>query len=93
MCNYELSFEFVIGYKRVLFHNDILVGREMLVSLSHRPRLSYTEAVLHEAIRMYPIVPLALPRATSCDVDLRKFLDPSSAGPQYILDMVSSRFL
>ena len=72
-------------YKHVLFHNGIFVGREMLVSLSHRPRLSYTEAVLHEAMRMYPIAPLALPRATSCDVDIRK------CPPQYILNSGSSR--
>ena len=47
-------------------------GRDQPVGLSHRPRLPYTEAVLHEAMRIFPVAPLALPRATSCDVEIRK---------------------
>ena len=50
---------------------ELLTGRKQRVSLAHRENLPYTEAVLHEAMRIYPVAPLALPRETSCDVELR----------------------
>ena len=87
------------SYAEMFPFDDVIMtfaGQERLVSLSDKSRLSYTEAVLHEAMRLYPIVPLAVPRATSCDVEIRKFLNHSSKSPESMLSCfvtVSSLFL
>ena len=60
----------------------VLPGRERLVSLSDRAHLPYTEAVFREAMRIFPVLPMAFPRATSCDVEIRKFLNPKNGGSQ-----------
>ena len=62
----------------------VLPGRERLVSLSDRAHLPYTEAVFREAMRIFPVLPMAFPGATSCDVEIRKFLKPKNGGSQYI---------
>lgn len=51
--------------------NDAVGDSE--IGMHHRSQLPYTEAVLHEALRMYPAGPLGVPRATSCDVTLRDY--------------------
>jgi len=40
------------------------------ISYEDRRRLPYTEAVILEAMRLAPVVPLALPRFTEVDVDV-----------------------
>ena len=62
----------------------VLPGQERMVSLSDRPHLPYTEAVFRETMRMFPVLPVGFPRATSCDVEIRKFLNPTNVGSQYI---------
>ena len=57
-----------------LIHRYFILGRDQPVGLSHRPHLPYTEAFCTEVMRIYPITPLGIPRATSCDVDIRKLL-------------------
>ena len=61
-------------------------GQERFVGLSDRTKMPYTEAVLREAMRMFPVLPLGFPRATSCDVDIGKFLNLPSTVPQFILN-------
>ena len=40
--------------------------------ISHRPELSYTEAVLHESMRLASVAPTGIPHFTSCDTTIGK---------------------
>ena len=51
----------------------LFVGQDGMIKLSDRARLPYTEAVLHETLRMRPVAPLGLPHTTACDTKLRKY--------------------
>ena len=46
-------------------------GADQPIRLTHRPQLLYTEAVIQEAMRLLPVSPLSVPRATHCDVEIR----------------------
>ncbi|KAL5004704.1 hypothetical protein ScPMuIL_018160 [Solemya velum] len=46
---------------------DRVVGKERPPQLADRPRLSYTEAVLHESMRLGTAVPLGLIHTTTCN--------------------------
>ncbi|XP_066271771.1 cytochrome P450 2J4-like [Branchiostoma lanceolatum] len=49
---------------------DSVVGRDTVLSIIHRSQLPYTEAVITEIMRIKPVAPLGLPRATSNDTNL-----------------------
>ena len=51
---------------------DRIVGRDRLPSLDDREKLTYTTATLYEVMRYSTIVPLAVPHATSTDVQIGK---------------------
>ena len=40
------------------------------MTLEHRSHLNYTDAFLHEVLRMQPIAPLAMPHTTTCDTSV-----------------------
>ena len=50
----------------------LLVGMDRMIKLSDRRQLPYTEAVIFETLRMFPVAPVGLPHTTSCDTTLRK---------------------
>ena len=54
---------------------DIIViiftqGMEHLPKLCHRSDLSYTEAVLHESMRLSSVVPTGVAHKTTCDTSI-----------------------
>ncbi|KAF9239603.1 cytochrome P450 [Melanogaster broomeanus] len=53
--------------KRAQAEIDTVVGTDRLPHFDDRPSLPYVEAVLRETLRMYPVVPLGLPHATTTD--------------------------
>lgn len=55
---------------------DRIVGRDRLPSLNDREKLTYTTATLYEVMRYSTIVPLAVPHATSCDVQIGGYTIP-----------------
>ena len=55
---------------RVQAELDAVVGRHTLVNLSHRPSLSYTDAVLTEITRLGQVGPLASTRCPNVDVQI-----------------------
>jgi hypothetical protein len=56
----------------ILLH---LVGRDRLPGVADRPNLSYTEAVLHESMRLASILPNGLIHQASCDSEVCKWSD------------------
>ena len=46
----------------------IIGSRE--IKLSDRPNLPYTEAVLHEAMRLRTVAPLSIPHTTTCETNI-----------------------
>ncbi|XP_078699158.1 steroid 17-alpha-hydroxylase/17,20 lyase-like [Branchiostoma floridae x Branchiostoma belcheri] len=55
---------------------DSVVGRDRLPELSDREATPYTEATIHEVMRMGSVTPTSLPRATSVDTTLRGYHIP-----------------
>ncbi|KAF9244244.1 cytochrome P450 [Melanogaster broomeanus] len=53
--------------KRAQAEIDDVIGMDRLPNFDDRLSLPYVEAVLRETMRMYPIVPLAVPHATVSD--------------------------
>ena len=49
------------------------LGFDELPSLRHRSELSYTEAVLHESMRLSSIVPTGIPHMTTCDTSVGQY--------------------
>ena len=49
---------------------DMVVGPDELPKLCHRPQLSYTEAVLHESMRLSSIIPTGVLHQTTCDTSV-----------------------
>ncbi|KAK6186253.1 hypothetical protein SNE40_008324 [Patella caerulea] len=45
-------------------------------TLNDRERLPYTEAVLHESMRLCPVAPLGLPHSTRCDTTIGEYEIP-----------------
>lgn len=52
---------------------DRVVGPAELPSLRHRSELSYTEAVLHESMRLSSIAPTGIPHMTTCDTSVGSY--------------------
>ncbi|KAF9233443.1 cytochrome P450 [Melanogaster broomeanus] len=53
--------------KRAQAEIDTVVGTDRLPHFDDRPYLPYIEAILRETLRMYPVVPLGVPHATTTD--------------------------
>ncbi|XP_063056859.1 cytochrome P450 2J6-like [Engraulis encrasicolus] len=67
-----------------------VIGNSRLPSMADRPNMPYTDAVLHEIQRLGNIVPLALPRNTTKDVQLNGYHIPK--GTQVIPNLTSVLF-
>ena len=52
-------------------------GFNDLPRISHRPSLGYTEAVLHESMRLSSVVPTGVAHYTMCDSSICKFYSES----------------
>jgi len=63
--------------ERVQKEIDSVVSRDRLPSLSDKPKLPYTEAVMFEVMRVRTIGPLSVPRATLCDTEVAGYKIPS----------------
>ncbi|KAG9092434.1 hypothetical protein FS749_015754 [Ceratobasidium sp. UAMH 11750] len=58
---------------------DRVIGRDRLPTVHDRGSLPYVEAVLQEAMRYYPVVPLCIPHSTDRDIEFRGYLIPKGA--------------
>ena len=48
-------------------------GFDDLPRMSHRPNLAYTEAVLHESMRLGTVAPTGVFHRTMCDTSVGRF--------------------
>ena len=48
------------------------VGKDRLPCMADRPDLGYTEAVLHESMRLSSVLSGGVSHATSCDAEIGK---------------------
>ncbi|XP_060566927.1 steroid 17-alpha-hydroxylase/17,20 lyase-like [Ruditapes philippinarum] len=55
---------------------DNVVGRDRLPGVADRPNLAYTEAVLHESMRLSSVAPLGIFHQASCDTEVAGFKIP-----------------
>ncbi|WAR13174.1 CP17A-like protein [Mya arenaria] len=55
---------------------DRVVGRDRLPGLSDRPDLAYTEAVLHESMRIATVAPTGVWHETLCDTSIGSYKIP-----------------
>ena len=53
--------------------NLIFLGFNDLPRMSHRPNLGYTEAALHESMRLGSVAPTGVPHYTMCDSSIGKY--------------------
>jgi cytochrome P450 len=53
-----------------------VIGNSRYPSLNDKPNLPYTEAVLHEVLRMGCIVPLSIPHGLNTDLKYKDFIIP-----------------
>ncbi|XP_066305363.1 cytochrome P450 2U1-like [Branchiostoma lanceolatum] len=72
--------------KKVQEELDAVVG-ESLPTLSHRAQLPYVNACLLEVMRIRPLLPVALPHATTQDVKVRDYDIPK--GTQVLVNLYS----
>ncbi|MBN3322470.1 CP2R1 hydroxylase, partial [Atractosteus spatula] len=69
---------------------DSVVGKSKLPSLDNKPKMPFTEAVLHEVLRFCNIAPLGIFRATSEDAVVRGYSIPR--GTTVITNLYSVHF-
>ncbi|XP_050395453.1 steroid 17-alpha-hydroxylase/17,20 lyase [Patella vulgata] len=62
--------------KKVQAELDQVLDAGQAPTLIDRERLPYTEAVLHESMRLCPVAPLGLPHATRCDTTIGEYEIP-----------------
>ena len=55
-----------------MFWCTIFVSGTRLLTITDKSRLHYTNAVLHEVMRIRTIVPVAIPHKTTCDTTVGK---------------------
>nr|CAB3235762.1 cytochrome P450 2U1-like [Phallusia mammillata] len=55
---------------------DNVIGKDGTASLSHREKMPFSCAVLHEVMRFKTLVPLSVPRSTNKDVTVRGYRIP-----------------
>ncbi|XP_063322079.1 cytochrome P450 2J2-like [Pelmatolapia mariae] len=67
---------------------DRVVGQSRLPTLTDRPKLPYTDAVIHETQRVGNIVPLGLPKMASKDSTLGGYFIPKGTAVTTILSSV-----
>uniref|UniRef100_A0A3P8PC36 Cytochrome P450, family 2, subfamily AD, polypeptide 2 n=1 Tax=Astatotilapia calliptera TaxID=8154 RepID=A0A3P8PC36_ASTCA len=67
---------------------DRVVGQSRLPTLTDRPKLPYTDAVIHETQRVGNIVPLGLPKMASKDSTLGGYFIPKGTAITTILSSV-----
>ncbi|XP_053403116.1 cytochrome P450 2D15-like [Mercenaria mercenaria] len=65
---------------------DRVVGRDRLPGINDRPNFGYTEAVLHESMRLGTVVPLGLPHKTMGDTEVDAWDDVDRFIPERYLD-------
>ncbi|CAE6479777.1 unnamed protein product [Rhizoctonia solani] len=58
---------------------DSVIGRDRLPTVHDRGSLPYVEAVLQEAMRYYPVVPLCIPHSTEQDIEFRGYRIPKGS--------------
>ncbi|KAJ1302234.1 hypothetical protein OPQ81_001055 [Rhizoctonia solani] len=58
---------------------DRVIGRDRLPTVQDRGSLPYVEAVLQEAMRYYPVVPLCIPHSTERDLEFRGYRIPKGS--------------
>eukprot|EP00057_Strongylocentrotus_purpuratus_P018739 XP_011673213.1 PREDICTED: steroid 17-alpha-hydroxylase/17,20 lyase [Strongylocentrotus purpuratus] len=58
---------------------DRAIGRKRVPVVDDRGSLPYTEATLYEVMRYSSILPIAVPHATTCDVNFRGYRIPKGA--------------
>ncbi|XP_039463243.1 cytochrome P450 2J2-like isoform X2 [Oreochromis aureus] len=74
--------------KKVQAEIDRVVGQSRLPTLTDRPKLPYTDAVIHETQRVGNIVPLGLPKMASKDSTLGGYFIPKGTAVTTILSSV-----
>ncbi|XP_005923249.1 cytochrome P450 2J2 [Haplochromis burtoni] len=83
---------FMINYpeiqEKVQAEIDRVVGQSRLPTLTDRPKLPYTDAVIHETQRVGNIVPLGLPKMASKDSTLGGYFIPKGTAVTTILSSV-----
>jgi len=57
---------------------DSVVGRDRLPSLNDESNLPFSQAVILETMRRYTLIPLSLPRTTTCDTQLGNLFLPAN---------------
>ena len=75
------TFIYVFSYNSHEQHSEycyysyfsLTLGKDELPKLCHRPHLSYTEAVLHESMRLASVLPTGVIHATTCDTSIGEF--------------------
>lgn len=55
---------------------DSVVGKDRLPSMIDRASLTYTEAVLHESMRLVSVLPLGFQHMTTCDTEISGYKIP-----------------
>ncbi|KAL4229507.1 hypothetical protein ACF0H5_012547 [Mactra antiquata] len=73
--NYMIAFPDI--QKKVQEEIDRVVGKERMPQIDDRPNLVYTEAVLHEVMRMSSVAPLGVPHMTTRDTEIAGYKIPS----------------
>lgn len=66
----------VICTEKVQAEIDRVIGQSRQPSMEDRANLPYTDAVIHEILRMGNIAPLALPHSTNKEVQLGGYTIP-----------------
>ncbi|XP_055955296.1 steroid 17-alpha-hydroxylase/17,20 lyase-like [Patella vulgata] len=62
--------------KKVQAELDQVLDAGQAPTLRDRDRLPYTEAVLHESMRLCPVVPVGIPHTTRCDTTIGEYEIP-----------------
>ncbi|XP_070563124.1 cytochrome P450 1A1-like [Ptychodera flava] len=68
--------EYPVVQGRVQKELDRVVGPDRPPCLADKPNLPYTQACIHEILRITSLVPLAIPHTTTCDTLLNGFFIP-----------------